>query len=389
VALGGPLITAMQRLVARHENSYSADHYFIGMSGPFTLLAVLATAPTIALGQGAQPNATDTVTVAGAVGQAIDAKLTEYNRLGFSGTVLVARDGRIVLLKGYGLANKEGGVPNATDTRFEMNSMTKMLTGVSLLQLAAAGKLAIDDRIEVLLGPFPEPKRSATIRHLALHTAGLVPAGTQLPGPTRDEFIASVKRVPLESPPGASYRYTNAGYSVLAAIIEKASGQTYEEYLRAHIFAPAGMTTAIFLSEVSAQDRRFARGYPTQPYQYGWGITGAGGVWCTVGDMYRYLLAVESGALVPAQFMEFLHSPPAPPSVESFGWHVYARTDSSRARIDKGGGSNDFASQLLYFPDDRVAVIWVSNDLTKRWRQTLNRAIPDIVFTGTTKAALP
>ena len=335
--------------------------------------------------------------VAGSLGVQLDTHLRRYASEGFSGTVLVVRDRKVVLLKGYGFAKYADSTPNTPATRFEMNSITKMFTGAALLQLAGEGRLALDDPIERQLGAFTAGKPGATVRHLALHTAGLVPAGTPLNGESRDAFLRDVGRVPRESMPGASYRYTNAGYSVLAAIIERASGVSYEAYLREHIFAPAGMRTAMFRPEVPASDARFAHGYvagttqrvPGPPNPYGWGTIGAGGVWSTVGDIYRWLQFVESGRAFPAQFRSLLFTPPPAPSQESFGWHYYAKTDTSRTRIDKGGGSDDFASQLQYFPDDGVVIIWASNDLSKRWRRTLNQAIPDIVFTGRTQAVSP
>jgi CubicO group peptidase (beta-lactamase class C family) len=235
------------------------------------------------------------------------------------------------------------------------------------------------------------------VRHLALHTAGLVPAGTPLASDSREAFIRDVGRVPRESPAGAQYRYTNAGYSLLAAIIERASGMSFESYLRQHVFEPAGMLTATFRNEVPPRDPRFAHGYvagpsgrvPGPPNPYGWGTVGAGGVWCTVGDIYRWVLFVESGQAFAPRFRQLLFSPPPAPSQEAFGWHFTARTDTSRTRIDKGGGSDDFASQLLYYPEERVVIVWASNDLSKRWRRTLNQALPEIVFTGRTQATPP
>jgi CubicO group peptidase (beta-lactamase class C family) len=201
----------------------------------------------------------------------------------------------------------------------------------------------------------------------------------------------------MESPPGERYRYTNAGYSLLAAIIEVASGQPFEEYLRQHIFAPAGMRSAVFRTEVPAADTEFARGYvsspsgavPGPPNPYIWGTVGAGGVWTTVGDIYRWVVAVERGDLVPPQYRTLLFSPPSSPSLEAYGWHVYPASDTARARIAKGGGSNDFASQLIHFPRDSVTIVWASNNLERRWRQTLNQALPDLIFTGMTQAPLP
>jgi CubicO group peptidase (beta-lactamase class C family) len=343
------------------------------------------------------PDSLATTHVRGALGRQQDSLLTSYEARGFSGTVLFIRRGEVILLKGYGFADIPRRIRNGPATRFEMNSMTKMFTGVSILQLAAAGKVRLDEPIAHYLGAFPVPKSAATVERLAMHTAGLAVAGTQLPGDSRDAFVAAMKSAPMESPPGARYRYTNAGYSLLAAIVEVASGLRFEEYLRRHIFTPAGMRSAVFRNEVRAADTLFARGYvgspsgpvPGPPNPYSWGTVGAGGVWSTVGDIYRWVVAVESGEVVPPQYRALLFSPPPPPSVEAYGWHVYPETDTSRARIDKGGGSDDFASQLIHFPRDSVTVVWASNNLERRWRQTLNRALPELLFTGATQAPLP
>ena len=326
--------------------------------------------------------------VIGALGAKLDSQLARFAEYGFSGTVLVVRDRRVVLLRGYGLADVTRGVRNSASTRFEMNSMTKMFTGVSILQLAAAGRLQLNDPVERHLGAFPVGKRGATIEQLATHTSGLIVAGTNLAGDTREAFLSDVRQSPREAAPGEQYRYTNAGFSLLAAIIEITSGQSYEAYLRQHIFAPGGMQTATFRDQLPADDPLFAHGYvgtpaalePGPPNPYVWGTRGAGGVWTTVGDMYRWLIAVEEGVLLSEPQRTVLFSSPRPPAQEAFGWHVTAATSTGKARIDKGGGSDDFASQLLYYPRERVAIIWASNNLRQRWRQTLNRALPDIVF---------
>lgn len=96
--------------------------------------------------------------------------------------------------------------------------------------------------------------------------------------------------------------------------------------------------------------------------------------------MYRWVVAVERGDVVPRRYRALLFSAPLPPSLEAHGWHVYAASDTSRLRIDKGGGSDDFASQLIHFPRDSVTIVWASNNLERRWRPTLNRTLPDLVF---------
>lgn len=361
------------------------------------MITLLAALPVLAaLAQAPQePDSLARTRVAGELGARLDARLTRFAEYGFSGTVLVVRDGRIVLLKGYGLADVERRVPNTAETRFEMNSMTKMFTAAAILQLAARGRLRLDAPAARYLPGFPPAKQTATIEQLASHTAGLIVQGTSLAEDSRDAFVRDVARTPVESPPGERYRYTNGGYSLLAAIVETVSGQTYEQYLRQHAFAPAGMRTAVFRNELPPGDPRFAHGYvgtparlqPGPPNPYVWGTIGAGGVFATVGDMYRWLVALEAGRILPEAQRRLLTTPPRPPSQEAFGWHVGA--PDGRPRIDKGGGSDDFASQLLYYPRDRVVVIWASNNLRQRWRQTLNRDIPALIFGGDTVALPP
>ena len=320
--------------------------------------------------------------VLGAVGSRLDSAMTRFESQGFHGAVLVVRDRRIVLLKGYGYANQEQRVRNTPATRFEQNSITKMFTGASALQLAATGLLKLDDPIERHLGPFPEGKRGATVEQLASHTAGLVPAGAPLAGDTRENFIRDVKAVPREAPPGTQYRYTNAGFSLLAAVVERASGERFEEYVRRNVFARARMRTALFRDEVPDNDPRFARGYigtqPGPPNPYVWGTRGAGGVWSTVGDIYRWIAAVEDGLVLPSAQRAIQFAPHRPPAQEMYGWHVRPATDSTPPQIDKGGGSSDFQSQLLYFPSERIVIVWAMNNLEKRFRADLNRALSDL-----------
>ena len=304
--------------------------------------------------------------VAGALGAKLDSQLTRFADSGFAGTVLVVRDRQIVLLKGYGRGNHAA-------TRYEMNSMTKMFTGAAILQLSAAGRLSLHEPVEAYLGAFPPTKRGATIEQLASHTSGLIPAGTTLAGDTRAHFIRDVKKSDREAPPGTQYRYTNAGFSLLAAIIEVVSGQKYEEYLRQHIFAPAGMRTAVFRNQVNRRDTLFARARVGTPNPYIWGTRGAGGVWSTVGDMYRWVVAIDDGLVLAEPERRILYAPHTPPAQEAYGWHV------SPARIDKGGGSADFASQLLYYPDRKVVIIWACNDLRPRQRCRLNQTLQEIV----------
>jgi CubicO group peptidase (beta-lactamase class C family) len=300
----------------------------------------------------------------------LHALLKSYESQGFSGTVLVAKNGHIVLHEGYGFADRERGVRNGRETLYEVASLNKTYTAAAILQLESRGALATSDPLSKHLGAVPPLKDAATIHHLATHTAGLVPDGSDLgDGMDRDRFIANVKSVPAESVPGERYRYTNAGYSVLAAIVERVSGMPYESYVRKHLTSGE----IYFRGETPA--RPMARGYigekESVPPPYRWGTRGAGGMITTVGELYRW--------------HRQLHADPAmkkmwePGPEEGYAWHV-ERDDQGRRMIHKGGGMREYASQIIEYPDEGVVIIWASNDLGKRWRQDLNRGIAKVML---------
>ncbi|HJS42402.1 MAG TPA: serine hydrolase [Gemmatimonadales bacterium] len=129
------------------------------------------------------------------------------------------------------------------------------------------------------------------------------------------------------------------------------------------------MQTAVFRDDVPERDSLFARGRVGTANPYVWGTRGAGGVWSTVGDMYRWVVAIEDGLVLRDAERRILFAPHKPPAQEAYGWHV------SPTRIDKGGGSAKFASQLLYYPDRRIVIVWACNDLRQRWRARLNAVL--------------
>jgi CubicO group peptidase (beta-lactamase class C family) len=344
---------------------------------------VLAAAALAAVLAASAPAERPRALVQGTLGQKLHEVLRRYHDYGLSGTVLVAKDGSVVLHEGFGLADRERRIPNGLDTRFEIASLTKTFTAAAILRLEMAGRLATDDRIEKHLGPFPPAKSRATLHHLLTHTAGLVREGTDVETPDRETFIKMMKDAPLESAPGERYRYTNAGYSVLAAVVERVSGETYESFVRRELFAPAGLETAAFRGERPADDPRLAWGYlgaldhverrPRQPLP--WGTRGAGGMVMTVGDLYKWYLALRGDrVLSPAARAKAFHAWPT----EGYGWHV--GQVRGRDVIQKGGGMPDFASHLAHYPNEGLVVIFATNDLRQRWRQTLLQALPAVAF---------
>jgi len=192
----------------------------------------------------------------------LDQLLSRYEQYGLSGTFLVAIDGQIVLYKGYGLADRERHIPNTPNTLFEMGSITKTFTAAAILRLEMQRKLKTTDLLSKYLGPLPPAKATATIYHLLAHKSGLIVEGAALSGDgtSRDRFIQDMKDTPAASTPGEEYRYTNAGYSLLAAIIERVSRQKYETFVREQLFRPAGLGDTGFRGDFARTDPRVARG---------------------------------------------------------------------------------------------------------------------------------
>jgi CubicO group peptidase (beta-lactamase class C family) len=166
----------------------------------------------------------------------------------FMGSVLVARDGDILLNKGYGMANVEWDVPNSPATKFRVGSITKQFTAASILLLEQRGLLKTTDPIKKYFPEAPAAWDPITLHHLLTHTSG-IPNFTASPsyatlrvtGTTIDKTIATFKDSPLDFPVGEKMAYSNSGYLVLGYVIEKVSGQSYASFLEENIFKPLSM----------------------------------------------------------------------------------------------------------------------------------------------------
>lgn len=288
-------------------------------------------------------------------------------------SIAIAQGGDVLVSKGYGLANIETNEPVTADTVFRIGSVTKQFTGVALVQLESAGKLALDDSITSLLTEYPAPPTPITIRHLLHHTSG-IPSFTGLPsyGPnmpvdvTHADMVARFASLPLEFEPGAKWNYSNSGYYLLGMIVEAASGQTYAEYLEANLFEPAGMTHSDY--EVPSTSR--AQGYRrngdtfelagplsmTQPFA-------AGAIVSTAPDLVRWQRALVDGALEPADAFERITSDAVETGQtgERYGLGIGVGERNGREVISHGGGINGFASLLAYFPESGHTVVLLAN----------------------------
>ena len=173
---------------------------------------------------------------------ALDDYLRTAEAYGFDGQVVVEREGRVVLDRAYGFADRESARRTTRDTQYGIASQTKQFTATAILLLEQQGRLHVTDTIDKFIDNVPADKKDITIHQLLTHTSGL-PQGdlvNDFEAKSAGEMIATVLAAPRK--PAGEWRYSNAGYNLLGAIIEKASGTTYDAFLREQLFRPAGMT---------------------------------------------------------------------------------------------------------------------------------------------------
>lgn len=330
------------------------------------------------------------VTVRDGTGAKLDRLLTRYAMYGFSGTVLAAKDGKIILNRGYGWADRERKVPNTTETVFAVGSLTKQFTAAAVLQLEAQGKLHTQDSAGKYLGDFPPDKAGITLHHLLTHTSGLISDGAnaQLPLENRDEYIEAVKRTRLRSAPGEKFSYSNVGYNLLAAIVEKASGMSFEDYLQQHLFKRAGVSDTGFINRKRWPESVMSVGYEPAAIGSGsvsrveaartskWDDKGAGGVLTTTGDLYKWHRALEGKRILPAASKKKLHTPFL--SDYAYGWEV-RKTKQGTQVIQHGGDVPGVQSWFAQFPTEELVVVMLINN-RMRWRSLLTNTLISAAF---------
>jgi CubicO group peptidase (beta-lactamase class C family) len=312
---------------------------------------------------------------AGVSATEIRAKVDEYMNAamtvnGFSGSILVARDGEPVVSKGYGMANIELAVPNTPQTVFRLGSVTKQFTAMAVMILQERGKLRVSDPVCQYLIDCPATWQPLTIRHLLTHTSG-IPNYTNFPDfartallPTSSaEMIGMLKDKPLEFAPAEKFAYSNSGYYVLGMIIERASGRTYADFLQANIFTPLAMNHTGY-DNTSSIIRNRAAGYARQAgetvnaaYMDMTIPFAAGALYSTTEDLLRWDRALYTTTLVSQKSLDETFTPDK--DGYGYGWSIGKRFD--RQVIAHGGGIYGFATEIARFPADRATVIVLSN----------------------------
>ena len=310
---------------------------------------------------------------------AVDALLASYHDAGiFNGTALVSDNGKVVLKKGYGLADFEWKIPNTPDTKFRIGSITKQFTATVVMQLVEEGKLSLDATLSSVLPYYRKDTGSRiTVHHLLTHTSG-IPSYTGLPNFMRDvsrdpygvrEFVEKYCSGELEFEPGSRFLYNNSGYFLLGAMIEAVTTKPYAQVLRERVFEPLGMAASGYDLSGPILEKR-ARGYEGGPAgvrnadYLDMGLPyAAGSLYSTVEDLYIWDQALYGEKVLPSKAKERMFTPSL--GNYGFGWVVQKRSigvdKAERLTIGHGGGINGFNTLITRVPEDRHLVVLFNN----------------------------
>jgi CubicO group peptidase (beta-lactamase class C family) len=290
----------------------------------------------------------------------------------FMGAVLVARGDEVLFQGGYGKSNLELDVPNTPETVFRLGSLTKQFTAAAILQLQDQGRLSVNDTLDRYLPDAPHAGE-VTLAQLLSHSSG-IPDSLASPGlelrqaHTPDEMISLVAGQPLEFTPGSQYHYCNVCYLMLGRIIEIESGQSYADYMAEHIFQPAGMTaTGVDDASIIVPHRAAGYNWDGQTDRNAEfvdmsNVGGAGVLYSTVGDMYKWDRALYSDTLLSAAAREAYFTPRVSMGEGesyAFGWVIVATPEHTLA--EHSGGVNGFDTFVIRDPATQLYVIVLSN----------------------------
>jgi len=309
----------------------------------------------------------------------IDQMISLYQKYSqFNGSALVADNGKVIYKKGSGLANMEWNIPNTSDTKFRLGSVTKQFTATLILQLVEQGKIKLDGKLVDYLPDYrPDTGARVTIHNLLSHTSG-IPNYTALP-----DFFENVSRNPfkvndfvkkyasgdLQFEPGTKFNYSNSGYFLLGAIIEKVTGKSYEQVLRENIFEPAGMKNSGFdhwntiIGKRATGYAKTPRGFETAPYLDMSIPFAAGSLYSTVEDLFLWDQALYGEKILSAKSKELMFKP----NLNNYGYgFVMTQATLGPAKfavpvIQHNGGINGFSTVIVRMTGDKRLIVLLDN----------------------------
>lgn len=280
----------------------------------------------------------------------------------FSGTVLIAKGNKILLNQGYGFADLKKTVKVKSETNFYIASITKQFTASAILKLEEQGKLKTTDSITKYFKDVPADKSQITIHHLLAHTAGIAQNYTADGIINRDEMIKAVLAVPLKNPVGENFGYGNDGYSLLAAIVEIASGQTYENFFKQNFLKPAKMKNTGFWGEPNVLIADTKREITADVKMPNWGFRGGVGMYSTATDLFKWEQALFADKILTKKEREKLLTPNNQTSrgMHAFSWFI--SETKSGAKYYWTAGYEDFGHNgIVKVYQDGTVIIVLTN----------------------------
>jgi CubicO group peptidase (beta-lactamase class C family) len=368
-------------------NHPSLRHHPLGRRSLLGLLGVAPLASSVTSRSGPAAGEPPEDLLPGGAFDRFIAKLAAEDQ--FSGTVLLAYQDRPTLARAYGMADKHLQIPNRVDTIFPLASDGKPFTGVAVTQLAAQGKIDFAASLGTYLDGFPSSIASTvTVHQLLTHTSGMDDymmtaawqAGIKTWNSAAEEFsggLAIIRGAPLLFTPGTQFHYSNSGYFVLGAIVAQVSGLSYYDYVRRHVFAPAGMTHADYYTRPRRlTDPGIAHSYATQPSGQRVDVTAdgpfigtpSGDACASAPDMIRFGRSLVTARLLNPAYTELMTGGKVPSPAGAFqGYGILHGIVNNQQVLLHGGGSPGESTNISIYPDlDWVAVILSNYDVDMR-----------------------
>lgn len=299
-----------------------------------------------------------------------------FKQQGFNGVILIGHRGQILYEKAVGMASRKRNDSLETNALFELASVSKQFTAVAILQLVEKGKIALDDSIQRFFPDFPH--RGITVHMLLSHRSGLsnYMYDADRIWPDHSQYLNNQRLMQLLSeepqqvffPPNKRFDYSNTGYALLAAIVEKVSGLRFADYAETYLFGPAGMKTAFVINPEKRLSRSAVSGHtgyfrPVTTQYYLNSVSGDKGIYASARDLYAWEQALFNHVLLKPGSMEPALQAHNPPNRKGhsygYGWRMFPWNDQTI--YYHGGWWRGFKTLLVHLPDDHSCIIALSN----------------------------
>jgi CubicO group peptidase (beta-lactamase class C family) len=319
----------------------------------------------------------------------VEKVLNERTAKGFSGSVLISIDDKVIFSKGFGFTDAAKKHKVTPGTLFNVASITKTFAALGILILKERGLIRLENKIGIYFKGVPPDKKEITLHHLLTHTTGLQQHYVTMEVADRETAVRNILNDKLAFETGTQFRYSNENYQLLAAIIEIVSGKSYEAFTRTEILTKAGMKNTRFWGEFDDRDARFVgqkiRKLSPKYRQRNWDQLGSGGIYSTSMDLFKFYRALKAHKLISAQSFQLALRPHREITSTRVGYGWFINETERKTREYWTRGTEDFGHNavLRWFPDENVVIIVCSNagrKLGNYANQLIGRDMVRIIF---------